>query len=157
MPRLISSSRRKPAPTCCPGPWRLCTAILRIVTSREDFSRQRLPAFVAQVSKPAASPTSKSAERPQSCNLRVWKPATQQTWTSALLGLRLRRAAPLGASQFLAGLNAPSKNPKGIPSQSPGSRGTSHPGLIVGRKSQPQRGCVHGRSSQGSSFLATLG
>jgi hypothetical protein len=39
-----------------------------------------------------------------------------------------------------------SKNPKGIPSQSPGLRGTSHPGLIVGRKSQPQRGCVLGRS-----------
>ena len=33
-----------------------------------------------------------------------------------------------GASQLLAGLNAPSKNPDGIPSQSPGLRGTSHPG-----------------------------
>jgi hypothetical protein len=68
---------------------------VRIIARREDFSRQRPPAFVAQVSKPAVSPTSLSAERPQSCNLRVWKPATQQTWKSALLGLRLRRAVPL--------------------------------------------------------------
>src|SRR5258705_4791059 len=45
-----------------------------------------------------------------------------------------------GASHFLAGPKSPSTNPKGIPAQSPGSRGTSHPGLIVGRKSQPQRG-----------------
>jgi hypothetical protein len=73
---------------------------VRIVTSREGFSRHRPPAFVAQVSKPAVSPTSKSAERPQSCNLRVWKPATSperlrgtQTWKSAPLGLRLRRVA----------------------------------------------------------------
>jgi hypothetical protein len=65
------------------------------VTFREDFSRQRPPAFVAQVSKPAVSPTSKSAECPKSCNLRVWKPATQQTWKSALLGLRLGRAKAL--------------------------------------------------------------
>jgi prepilin-type N-terminal cleavage/methylation domain-containing protein len=40
--------------------------------------------FVAQVSEPAVSPTSKSAERPSSCGTRVWKPATQQTWKSAL-------------------------------------------------------------------------
>jgi hypothetical protein len=91
---------------------------VRIVTSREGFSRHRPPAFVAQVSKPAVSPTSKSAERPQSCNLRVWKPATSperlrgtQTCPSPLrfaatapepkvkagksapLGLRLRRVA----------------------------------------------------------------
>jgi len=35
-----------------------------------------------------------------------------------------------GASQFLAGLNAPSKNPNGIPSQSPGlsRKAGSHPG-----------------------------
>jgi hypothetical protein len=74
---------------------RLCHSIAGIVTNREDFSRQRPPAGVAQVSKPAVSPTSKSAERPPSCHLRVWKPATQQTWKSALLGLRLRRAVPL--------------------------------------------------------------
>jgi hypothetical protein len=73
---------------------------VRIVTSREGFSRHRPPAFVAQVSKPAVSPTSKSAERPQSCNLRVWKPATSperlrgtQTWKSVPLGLRLCRVA----------------------------------------------------------------
>jgi hypothetical protein len=56
----------------------------------------------------------------------------------------------MGASQFLAGLNAPSKNPKGIPPQSPGSRvprcseakagGTSYSGLIVGRMNVPMQG-----------------
>ena len=40
--------------------------------------------FVAQVSKPAVSPISKSAVRATSCALRVWKPAIQQTWKSAL-------------------------------------------------------------------------
>ena len=39
--------------------------------------------------QPAVSPISKSAERPQSCKPRVWKPATQQTWKSALRGLEL--------------------------------------------------------------------
>ncbi len=39
---------------------------------------------VAQVSKPAVSPTSKSAGRPNLDALRVWKPALQQTWKSAL-------------------------------------------------------------------------
>jgi hypothetical protein len=36
---------------------------------------------VAQVSKPAVSPTSKSAS--PLCRQRVWKPATRQTWKSA--------------------------------------------------------------------------
>jgi hypothetical protein len=41
-------------------------------------------ACVAQVSKPAVSPTSKSAACESAEGLRVWKPATQQTWKSAL-------------------------------------------------------------------------
>ena len=40
------------------------------------------PYWVAQVSEPAVPPTSKSA--PLLCATRVWKPATQQTWKSAL-------------------------------------------------------------------------
>jgi hypothetical protein len=39
---------------------------------------------VPQVSKPAVSPISKSADRTTSCDWRVWKPAIQQTWKSAL-------------------------------------------------------------------------
>jgi len=39
---------------------------------------------VAQVSKPAVSPISKSAARDVAGGSRVWKPATQQTWKSAL-------------------------------------------------------------------------
>ena len=39
---------------------------------------------VAQVSKPAVSPISKSANRTTSCNPPISKPATQQTWKSAL-------------------------------------------------------------------------
>jgi hypothetical protein len=44
--------------------------------------------LVAQVSKPAVSPTSKSATLPHSKGPRIWKSATQQTWKSALLWLR---------------------------------------------------------------------
>ncbi|PYJ96812.1 MAG: hypothetical protein DME21_10440 [Verrucomicrobia bacterium] len=44
---------------------------------------------VAQVSKPAVSPISKSAARVMSRGSRVWKPATQQTGKSAILALRL--------------------------------------------------------------------
>src|SRR2546425_132074 len=36
---------------------------------------------------------------------------------------------------------APSENPNGIPSQSPGLRGTSYPGSLSVEPSQPQRGC----------------
>jgi len=67
-----------------------------------------------------------------------------------------------------------SENPNGIPSQSPGLRGTSYPGKGRFASQQPQRGCGilgldHDRyttplalrsiipSTQGSSFLATLG
>ena len=41
---------------------------------------------VAQVSKPAVSPISKSADRPSAEDLRVWKPTIQQTGKSALRG-----------------------------------------------------------------------
>jgi hypothetical protein len=44
----------------------------------------RLRRSVAQVSKPAVSPTSKSAGSRDSNGLQVWKPAIQQTWKSAL-------------------------------------------------------------------------
>src|SRR5437660_1460001 len=50
---------------------------------------------VAQVSKPAVSPISKSAARVMSCGSRVWKPAIQQTGKSALRALRLCALAPL--------------------------------------------------------------
>src|SRR5205814_7944877 len=39
---------------------------------------------VAQVSKPAVSPTSQSADRPLSWRLRIWKSAIQQVWKPAL-------------------------------------------------------------------------
>ena len=51
-------------------------------------------ALVAQVSKPAGSPISKSADypkfkgSPRFNGLRVWKPAIQQTWKSAALCVR---------------------------------------------------------------------
>ncbi len=40
--------------------------------------------IVAQVSKPAVSPISKSAASESSRGVRVWKPAIQQTWKSSL-------------------------------------------------------------------------
>jgi hypothetical protein len=52
---------------------------------------------VAQVSKPAVSPISKSAGRARSNDLRVWKPAIQQTWKSAL---RQKRPGGLFHSQL---------------------------------------------------------
>jgi len=64
---------------------------------------------VAQVSKPAVSPTSKSARHSLSCGAQVWKPAIQQTWKSALLGLRLPCAVLLLVA---AGLAACSKSAK---------------------------------------------
>src|SRR5437867_13328391 len=39
---------------------------------------------VTQVSKPAVSPTSQSADRPLSGRLRIWKSARQQVWKPAL-------------------------------------------------------------------------
>ena len=55
------------------------------IFSRESRLRPRRGA-VAQVSKPAVSPISKSAGRWTSCAGPVWKPAIQQTWKSALRG-----------------------------------------------------------------------
>ena len=60
--------------------------------------------FVAQVSKPAVSPISKSAARasfetrPTATATRVWKPAIQQTWKSALHWLRYAPLASPSAS-----------------------------------------------------------
>src|SRR5947207_7696480 len=39
---------------------------------------------VTQVSKPAVSPTSQSADRPLFGRLRIWKSARQQVWKPAL-------------------------------------------------------------------------
>src|SRR5205823_12024957 len=39
---------------------------------------------VTQVSKPAVSPTSQSADRPLLGRLRIWKSARQQVWKPAL-------------------------------------------------------------------------
>ena len=64
---------------------------LRIVAVRDDFLDARGDS-VAQVSKPAVSPTSKSATLWSLDGLRIWKSTTQQTWKSALHWLRLRRA-----------------------------------------------------------------
>jgi hypothetical protein len=71
-------------------------------TQRREESFARLVLCgVAQVSKPAVSPISKSAWRVDSEHvelaggLRVWKPAIQQTWKSALQALRLCGFAPL--------------------------------------------------------------
>ena len=50
---------------------------------------------VAQVSKPAVSPISKSAGRANSNGARVWKPAIQQTWKSALLCSSIRAGSSL--------------------------------------------------------------
>ena len=52
---------------------------------------------VAQVSKPAVSPISKSAGRTKFCSLPAWKPAIQQTWKSALLAGALLVAASAAA------------------------------------------------------------
>src|SRR6185436_12137557 len=65
---------------------------VKIGASRDD-SPDAPGEGVAQVSKPAVSPTSKSAARWSSDGLRIGKSATQQTWKSALLWLRLCRAA----------------------------------------------------------------
>jgi hypothetical protein len=54
---------------------------IRILPPNEQTSL-----LVAQVSKPAVSPTSKSARRWALHSLRVWKPAIRQTWKSALRG-----------------------------------------------------------------------
>jgi hypothetical protein len=60
---------------------------------------------VAQVSKPAVSPLSKSADRGLSDGVRlvdgsqVWKPAAQQTGKSALPGLRSLRAGDFAVTK----------------------------------------------------------
>jgi len=64
---------------------------VKVYARRANFSGREKPAE-AQVSEPAVSPISKSAGCGISLDLQVWKPAIQQTWKSALLGLRLGRA-----------------------------------------------------------------
>ena len=44
------------------------------------------------------------------------------------------------------------ENPKGIPQQSPGLRGTSYPGKFVHTESQPQRGCAGGSQPRRNPF-----
>ena len=72
------SARRR-----CRGSMRMAGLIGR---NRTLPPAEQAPGLVAQVSKPAVSPTSKSAARVPSCGWRVGKPATQQTWKSALRG-----------------------------------------------------------------------
>jgi hypothetical protein len=64
--------------------------------------------LVAQVSKPAVSPTSKSAALKMLHQQRVWKPATQQTWKSA------PRAAPVQVfkAQIRSGKSLPAQAEK---------------------------------------------
>jgi hypothetical protein len=52
---------------------------------------------VAQVSKPAVSPISKSAGAQTYQRSQVWKLAIQQTWKSALLLSRLNLLLPLSS------------------------------------------------------------
>src|SRR2546426_11666817 len=78
---------------------------------------------VAQVSKPAVSPISKSAELGN--GLRVWKPAIQQTWKSAP-----RKDIPLCKREATIGLIALYER---------GSRGT---GELISRARMPQASCV---------------
>ena len=68
-----------------------CAGFQGVRPLRRSLSHRR-PRTVAQVSKPAVSPISKSAARPTSRAGPVWKPAIQQTRRSAL---RFRSAPPL--------------------------------------------------------------
>ena len=65
---------------------------------RDAETPSRWGCGVAQVSKPAVSPISKSAGLSMSRDLRVWKPTTQQTWKSApRWKMALRRRTPSAA------------------------------------------------------------
>src|SRR5580700_6927141 len=64
---------------------------LQINSKLQTPIRRQRRATVAQVSKPAVSPISKSAARATLCAGRLWKPAIQQTWKSALRILRRQR------------------------------------------------------------------
>src|SRR5947208_5428271 len=64
---------------------------VKVLFSCANFPAARLR-VVAQVSKPAVSPISKSAGRVISCHLRVWKPAIRRSaakpqpkWTAAVV------------------------------------------------------------------------
>jgi hypothetical protein len=69
---------------------------LRLMIDDWTFHSRFDATVVAQVSKPAVSPISKSAERRNVARVgwadgtQVWKPATQQTWKSALQGLAIK-------------------------------------------------------------------
>jgi D-alanyl-D-alanine dipeptidase len=67
--------------------------------------------FVAQVSKPAVSPISKSARQVNADGQRVGKPATQQTWKSALRRSVKLCAAIMTSLVFAAAANAAEKLP----------------------------------------------
>src|SRR5512139_1702518 len=56
--------------------------------------------LVTQASKPAVSPNSQSADHTNLGGLRVWKPATRQTWKSALHELVGHPVDSLGISAF---------------------------------------------------------
>src|SRR6266480_7650338 len=67
----------------------------------DSISRRERFSDVAQVSKPAVSPISKSAARVMSRGWQVWKPATQQTGKSAL-----QRSTPGAAPAPMFGTSA---------------------------------------------------
>src|SRR6185369_3351382 len=77
------------------SPMNFSSSCNRALYVRGALQRLDVPhQVVAQVSKPAVSPTSKSATPWRLDGLRIWKSATQQTWKSALLWLRPCRAVP---------------------------------------------------------------
>jgi len=74
--------------TCCVADFQI-GATRQVVRSagletRDTADSEVCATGVAQVSKPAVSPISKSAGREMTNGPRVWKPAIQQTWKSAL-------------------------------------------------------------------------
>jgi hypothetical protein len=76
----------------------------------EVYARAPHEPLVAQVSKPAVSPTSKSAAHRMLHQQRVWKPATQQTWKSAL---RASIGSGVQCANFLFGEFSPRPSPPG--------------------------------------------
>jgi hypothetical protein len=82
------------------------------------------------------STTARKNPAETSNHLRVGEPAATRR-------VALRRMVRPNQSRDLDRGFAPSWNPNGIPSQSPGLRGTSYPGLSSIKRPQPQRGCGH--------------
>jgi len=85
--------------------------------------------LVAQVSKPAVSPISKSARRPNAHGSQVWKAAIQQTWKSAPLcfqGAPLCSANPEGIEIVQPRVGAPRAYPGSGAKKYPTPMGLHH-------------------------------